>query len=218
MSEVSVEKELRLLLFDLGGVLIHYDPIGPLMKLVPGTEGREGITRRWASCGALRRLESGQCAPAEFAAAVIAEFNLRITPAKFLENFALWDRGPMAGSVELLRSLRRRYRLACLSNNNPIHWGRLRSVFGLDREFDATYVSHEIGIMKPDRRAYEHVLAAEKVTPQNVVFIDDNAENVAGARAVGISAFQCAGIDAVRGRLDALQLMPPAIDKASNPI
>ena len=217
MSGSSANKTPRLLLFDLGNVLIHYDPIGPLTKLVPGTVDRETITRRWASCEALRRLETGRCRPDEFAAAVVAEFDLRVTPRQFLANFALWDRGPMAGAIELLRALRGRYRLACLSNNNAVHWGRLCSAFGVDREFDAAYLSHQIGVMKPDRRAYEHVLSVERAPPQDIVFLDDNAENVDAARAVGMSAFRCVGIDAARRRLDELLADTPVVTHGSGP-
>jgi HAD superfamily hydrolase (TIGR01509 family) len=197
----------QLLLFDLGGVLVDYDPIGPLMELLPHRNDHRDIVRRWGNRRELRQLETGQCAPREFAAAVVAEFDLQLSPEKFLENFALWDRGPVPGATELLRSLRGKIRLACLSNNNSVHWGRLCEAFGVDQEFDATYLSHEIGIMKPDPRAYEHVLARERVTPQETVFIDDNADNVAAARVLGIDAYRCVGFEAVQRQLAALQLV-----------
>jgi glucose-1-phosphatase len=208
----------RLLLFDLGGVLVDYDPVGPLTQLLPHGVDRHGIVRRWADREELRQLETGRCPPERFAAAVIEEFGLHLTPEEFLANFALWDRGPLPGAVALLRSLRGRLRLACLSNNNPVHWSRLCAVFGIEREFDATYLSHEIGVMKPDRRAYQHVLAVEDVPPESVVFLDDNTDNVAAARAVGIDAYRAVGIDAVRQRLDALSLGRSAVDDSSNPI
>lgn len=197
----------RLLLFDLGGVLVDYDPIGPLTQLLPHRDDHHDIVRRWGDRRELRQLETGECPPRDFAAAVVAEFDLRLSPEEFLENFALWDRGPVPGAIEFLRSLRGRIRLACLSNNNSVHWSRLCEVFGVNREFDATYLSHEIGIMKPDPRAYEHVLAHERVRPQETVFIDDNAGNVAAARALGIDAFRCVGLEAVRRQLAALQIV-----------
>lgn len=206
------------MLFDLGGVVVHYDPITPLTELVPGRDSREAITRRWAKLEVLRQLETGQCSPDEFAAAVIGEFGLRVTPVEFLDNFAQWDRGPMAGALELLRALRGNYRVACLSNNNAVHWGRLCRLFGVAREFDATYLSYEIGVMKPDRRAYDYVLSAESVAANDVVFVDDNAENVAAARAVGINAFRCMGIDMVRERLAELLPNTPELSHRSKPI
>ena len=196
----------RLLLFDLGGVLVDYDPIGPLTELLPHRDDHRDIVRRWGSRRELRRLETGQCPPTEFATAVIAEFGLRLSAEEFLANFARWDRGPPPGAIELLRSLRSGFRLACLSNNNEIHWRRLRTVFAVDREFDATYLSHEMGVMKPDRRAYERVLAHERVAPHDTVFIDDNADNVAAAHALGIEAYRCSGIEAVRRQLRALHI------------
>jgi len=207
----------RLLLFDLGGVLVDYDPIGPLTQLLPHRDDHRDIVKRWGSREELRRLETGRCAPREFAEAVIAEFDLRLSPQDFLANFATWDRGPLPGAVELLRSLRRRFRLACLSNNNSVHWSRLCEVFGLDREFDATYLSHEIGVMKPDRGAYEHVIARERVAPRETVFVDDNADNVAAARALGIDAYRCVGLEAVRRQLADLAIEPPRTSEDERP-
>jgi putative hydrolase of the HAD superfamily len=207
----------RLLLFDLGGVLVDYDPIGPLTRLLPERDDHSDIVNRWGDREALRRLETGQCAPHEFAAAVIAEFGLRLSHEEFLADFVLWDRGPLPGAVELLRALRGKVRLACLSNNNSVHWGRLCDVFGIHREFDAAYLSHEIGVMKPDRRAYEYVLARERVAPSDTVFFDDNADNVAAAGALGIAAYRCIGIDAVRRRLAALNLGALAGESGGKP-
>ena len=207
----------RLLLFDLGGVLVNYDPIGPLTKLLPHRDDHQDIVRRWGGREELRQLETGRCPPHAFAMAVVAEFGLRLSPQEFLSNFALWDRGPLPGAIELLRSLRGKIRLACLSNNNSVHWSRLCDVFGLNRELDATYLSHEIGVMKPDRRAYEHVLVREGVAPHETVFVDDNADNVAAARALGIDAYRCVGPEAVHRQLADLEIMPPRNSGSDQP-
>ena len=52
------------------------------------------------------------------------------------------------------------------------------------------YVSHEIGARKPEAAAFRAVVADMGMAPQRILFFDDIAENVAGARACGIAAVQ----------------------------
>jgi glucose-1-phosphatase len=88
--------------------------------------------------------------------------------------------------VELLKSLRPRYKTAILSNA----WSGAREMFtrqfGLDQAVDAIIISAEEGVAKPLPLAYE--LAAERlgVRPAEAVFVDDFAHNVEAARAVGM--------------------------------
>ena len=52
------------------------------------------------------------------------------------------------------------------------------------------YVSHEIGARKPEAAAFRAVVADMGMAPQRILFFDDIAENVAGARACGVCAVQ----------------------------
>ena len=52
------------------------------------------------------------------------------------------------------------------------------------------YVSHEIGARKPEAAAFRAVVADMGMAPQRILFFDDIAENVAGARACGVRAVQ----------------------------
>jgi glucose-1-phosphatase len=52
------------------------------------------------------------------------------------------------------------------------------------------FLSSSIGLRKPDPAAYDHVVKAIGVPASRIVFFDDVAENVAGARAVGLHAVQ----------------------------
>ena len=52
--------------------------------------------------------------------------------------------------------------------------------------FDAITVSSEIGLVKPDREIYERSLALLAVNAADVLMIDDQAQNIAGAIAAGM--------------------------------
>ena len=73
---------------------------------------------------------------------------------------------------------------------------------------DACFFSNEIGLRKPDSECYRHVVEQLGVPPEEIVFFDDSQECVIGARASGLPAYQCAGIDALRVVLRDLGILP----------
>jgi putative hydrolase of the HAD superfamily len=56
--------------------------------------------------------------------------------------------------VELLASLRSRFRLAALSNSNELHWERNSRDLGVTDLFEVAISSHQVGLRKPDPRIY----------------------------------------------------------------
>jgi putative hydrolase of the HAD superfamily len=195
------DEPFQVLLLDLGGVLVEFDGIAPLLALSGGALTREQARQFWILSNAVRRFETGRCSGEEFAAAAVAELRLDIAPGVFLRQFISWDRGPLPGALELLDLLKPRFLVACLSNNNDLHWRRLCENTTLPAKFDRCYLSHEIGHMKPDRAAFDHVVRDLGVAPGRILFLDDNPECVEGARAAGLAACRACGVEGVRGAL-----------------
>jgi putative hydrolase of the HAD superfamily len=76
-----------------------------------------------------------------------------------------------------------------LSNTNDIHWRFIRERYPhVLQPFDRLAVSHELGMEKPDAAIYEWVIRDSGYPAEAHLFIDDIAENVEGARAVGMDA------------------------------
>jgi putative hydrolase of the HAD superfamily len=183
----------RLLLFDLGGVLVENVTLERLAALGPPQEPAR-LKQRWLASPAVRRFEMGASSPAEFAAEFVAEWRLACAPQSFLAEFAAWPRGFYAGAAELVDELRRRHRVACLSNSNALHWRRFGGFAG---HFDVALSSHLLGAVKPDRECFERALAACRVDPAEVVFFDDATANVRAAAELGARAFLVDGPAAV---------------------
>jgi putative hydrolase of the HAD superfamily len=83
------------------------------------------------------------------------------------------------------------YKLFLLSNTNELHisniQGVMESSFDLFRKcFDAFYLSHEIGLRKPNLDIYEFVLKENGLKAHETLFIDDTLENVEAAKVCGI--------------------------------
>ena len=179
------KRNSRVILFDLGGVLIENAGEEGLRAILPYDLDHEQIWARWLASSAVRQFECGRIAPEEFAALFIEEWRLELGPSDFLQAFAAWPRGLFGGAENLVRELRVRYRVGCLSNNNAVHWAKFPQ---LQEMFDLQFASHLTGFIKPDRAAFEHVLLELEVAADQVYFLDDLPQNVAAARAVGINA------------------------------
>lgn len=185
------------ILFDLGGVLVDWDGIVPLRKLTRQRLDSEQARRFWLESSWVREFETGRCSSEAFASGVVRELALEISPERFLCEFKSWDRGPFPHAVELLEQLRRHYSLYCLSNNNPLHWQKpeLQRLIGYFKE---SFVSFEMGLMKPDRGTFGYVIARLPSPPKQTLFLDDNPECVRAAAEMGFLARQAQGIAGVQ--------------------
>jgi HAD superfamily hydrolase (TIGR01509 family) len=192
------------LLFDLGGVLVEFDGIDSLIALTGGRLDREGARRFWFESPWVRRFEVGVCPREAFASGVIAELKLSMSADTFLREFLHWEKGPYPGALELLDALRPHFTLACLSNNNGLHWDFLRDQLGFGNPFHRTYLSHELGLIKPDLAVFQAVLEDLRVPGHRILFLDDNPECVSGAVRSGLDGRLVNGIKEVRTLLSVL--------------
>ncbi len=176
-----------LILFDLGGVLVEFTGIEPLIKLSRNTLNPESARRFWLESPWVIKLETGRCSVEELADGLIHELKLSLTIDEFIREFVSWEIGPYPGALELLDSLNTHHKLACLTNNNEVHWRALNDMCQIRQKFFRCYVSHIMGVMKPEKRAFEYVLA-------DMGFFDDNPENVNAARSMDINAFRVNGV------------------------
>ena len=186
--------------FDLGGVLADFGGVGR-MRALAGIDSDEEVWRRWLSCRWVRRFERGGCSADEFAAGVVADWRLAITPAEFLAGFRSWIAAPLPGAEALVEEVGRRVPIGCLSNTNRVHWQQTASGWRLFDLFDFRVLSFEVGMVKPDRDVFEHLCEAAGAPPGRILFLDDNAPNVEGARDAGIGAVLVRGVDEARRAL-----------------
>jgi len=187
---------IKAILFDLGGVLVDWDGISPLIDLTDGSITPEHARRFWLESLWVKRFETGSCSDLDFAKGVIKDLNLKLSPREFIKEFSSWDRGPFKGASEILKKLQKNFQLYCLSNNNRIHWHH-PDIQALLKYFLKTFVSFETGYMKPDPSAFKHVLYHIPETADEILFIDDNPECVKTASKLGLIARQANGLEGV---------------------
>jgi putative hydrolase of the HAD superfamily len=195
-----VAESIELVLFDLGGVLIEVAGVRAMLELT-GIESEEELWRRWLACRWVRRFESGGCFDTEFAAGVVADWRLELSAAAFLEAFRDWPTEPLPGAAELIAQTRANVATGCFSNTNALHWHGHIAAWPMASLFDHRFLSFELGLLKPDVAAFAKVADLLEVPAGRVLFLDDNAVNVAGAAAAGFQAVRAAGVAEARQRL-----------------
>ena len=198
------------ILFDLGGVLMNNRGLQRLAELT-GEENGPALHSKWLTSKWVQAFERGKCDADIFGEGVVTDWGLDLTPAEFVDDFARWPAGPFAGTIELVRSLHGTIQMACLSNTNPAHWQQHLDRWGVVDYFDWTFVSHELGLMKPDLAMFRHVIRTIGTTADRLLFLDDHNEHVMAARELGIHAVQTRGVGEV---YEALVSLLPADSSA----
>ncbi len=191
---------VELVLFDLGGVLADFGGVGPMRQLA-GLDTDDEVWRRWLACPWVRAFERGSCTAEQFAAGVVSEWGLPASPTDFLDGFRSWLAAPFPGADDLVRSVKERLPVACLSNTNLVHWDHAVAGWPLVELFDFRFLSFQIGLLKPDADVYEHVVRSVELPPAQILFLDDNLINVEAARRSGLGAVQVRGVDEARRSL-----------------
>jgi glucose-1-phosphatase len=192
--------DLEFVLFDLGGVLVRLGGVSAMRQLA-GIESDEELWRRWLSCRWVRSFERGMCSSEEFAAGMVADWDLATSAEDFIEGFRVWPEGLIDGAELLVEAVGRCVRVGCISNTNALHSSQLAQMGRLMDLFEVRFLSHELGLVKPDRELFDHVSAVLGVAPGRAVFLDDNATNVTEATAAGFVGIQVRGVDEARTAL-----------------
>ena len=190
----DVTRPVDALLFDLGRVLIELDSGRVQARWaelagVPALD--EGIAAKIAGCEAYRSHERGEISDAAFFAFLRRDFRLDLTDEQFIEGWNAIFVGEMPGIRRAVSRVQGMLPLYVFSNTNALHHAYWSVHFAdLLAPFRKIYASHAIGARKPDAAAFRAVVEDMGVAPERVLFFDDIAENVAGARACGLQAVE----------------------------
>ncbi|SDS14194.1 HAD family hydrolase [Bradyrhizobium canariense] len=194
------------LLFDLGRVVLDID-FDKALACWAGHAGCEPahLLGRFAHDDIYRRHETGQIADAEFFASLRASLGIGLSDAQFLEGWNAIFAGEMPGMAPLLARAAKRLPLYAFSNTNRPHVEHFSKAFaGVLGHFREIFLSSTIGLRKPDAAAYDHVVKAIGLPAERIVFFDDLAENIEGARSRGLTAVHVTSSDDVARALTAL--------------
>ena len=185
---------IKAVVFDMGGVIVRLDMdtcIANFKKLA-GFEDIEDYLDRFHQKGFISDLEEGLTEPEDFYRECLRHSRPGTTEETARYCFCSLLDGVEQDSIELIRSLRGRYDLYVLSNNNPISRAYFCDMLrknGLDPDvvFKKQFYSYEMKMLKPAKAVYEHVINGIGAKPEEILFIDDARDNIEAAQAAGIT-------------------------------
>ena len=186
---------IRNIIFDLGGVIITLDPQEAIRRFRElGLHDAVKQLDSYTQTGIFGDLERGNISDETFRSEISKMVNREVSWDECRYAWLGYAREVPNRHLDELRKLREEgYRLFLLSNTNPymMSWVKSPDFDGeghsIEDYLDGCYLSYEIGVMKPDRRFFEHVLHAAQLNPSETLFLDDGPANVAMAGQLGIA-------------------------------
>lgn len=186
--ETSGKPVIRALFFDIGNVLLRFDP-QEVLKRFAWAAGRHPLrmARLLWSRKLIDGVERGRVSPRELFEIVRDELG-------FSEGYAGFRRLWCAsfrlrpGAVELMRRAARRRPVYLLSNTNPIHYDFIRRNYAFPGYARGAVLSYRVGLRKPEPAIYQAALRRAGVAAEEALFIDDLQPNVDSALLVGMHA------------------------------
>jgi putative hydrolase of the HAD superfamily len=146
--------------------------------------------------------DRGDLTTAQYWATVARQAGVDLAP-DVIDALAQWDKEmwsrantEMTGWLASLRAAG--YKTALLSNMQSDMIAHVRAKFPWLKDFDQQIFSSELRLVKPDPALYRRALEKLGTRPSETIFIDDREENVAGARAVGMTAFRFRSLPELR--------------------
>ncbi|HTF27158.1 MAG TPA: HAD family phosphatase [Candidatus Limnocylindria bacterium] len=180
--------KFRALIFDIGRVLIRVDTSRAMDGLASGLS----LTPQdvWSAIEKDPRWldwQEGRISPRDWHLHLAKRLGSSLTFEEFSEvwNRAL-DPNPIH-SESYLAKLSKNYRLALLSNTDPIHMSNEEARFPFFRFFPIRIYSYRVGASKPDPVIYREALQACQVRAEEAVYIDDVAAYAEAAQRLGMS-------------------------------
>lgn len=187
-SIVAAGPGIRHVMFDADGVLQNL-PGGWIAAAEPffGARALEFLQRSYEA--ELPTL-AGQGDHLAILTATLAEFEVTVPVADVYRGIWL-SMEPVAASLAVVRALRQGgYGVHLGTNQERYRAAHMREVLGYDGLFDVSCYSCELGAAKPDLAFFTEAARRIGAEPSAILFIDDNAGNVAAARESGLSAEQ----------------------------
>ena len=187
--------------FDLGGVLIDWDPRYLYGKLFDDPDEMESFLAEVTTAEWNAHQDAGRSWTEAIELLVAEHPERRELIEAFHRRWPEMLAGEIRGTVDVLAELRAAgLRLVALSNWSAELFPVARERFDFLAWFEGILISGEVGVNKPDRQIFEHLVERFGIEPATALFIDDSSANVATAAALGFRAIHFT--DAVALRLE----------------
>lgn len=202
-------QEIKHIIFDLGGVLVDWDPNYLYTKLIPDQEERKWFLDQVCSLDWNEQQDGGRT----------IEEGTKVLSALYpgyadliLAYYERWEemlRGPIEGTVAIFSALKKNKNIGlyALTNWSAETFPRALEIFDFLHWFDGRVVSGEEKTRKPFNEIYEIILKRYNLSANQTLFIDDNSRNILAAEKLGFTCHHFTDPDALSVSLKKLGLL-----------
>lgn len=188
-------KNYEVIIFDLGGVILNLDYTLTTKAFQSlGLKNFDEIYAQANQTSLFDDLEIGKISAQFFINSLLPYLPQGVTANKVVHAWNAMILDFPQERLDLLVDLRKTKKVILLSNTNEIHIQAVnRSLANTTNQkiesfFDKVYLSHEIGLRKPNVEIFEFVCKDQNITPSTALFIDDTIRHVEGAKRIGLNA------------------------------
>lgn len=201
--------KIETVVFDLGGVLIDWNPLYLYNKIFGSREKAQSFINEICTLDWNEQQDGGRTIK-EGTELLIAQHPQYSNEIK--AYYDRWDEmlsGPIQGSVEILNQLHQSqtYRLYALTNWSAETWPTALELFDFLHHFEGVLVSGQAKLKKPDLRIYHLLFEKFDIIPEQALFIDDNLRNIKAAEEVGLNTIHFKDSIDLKEKLAALQII-----------
>jgi len=196
----------KALLFDLGNVIIEISFQRALETWSKHSGVEAAILKtRFRPDNAYERHERGEISSEDYFAFLRESLAIDLSDEQFREGWNAIFLGEFTQTVSLLERLKAKMPIYAFSNINPTH-KKFALTYYPDtlKLFERVFYSSDIGMRKPEERAFAHVASEMGFAPNEVLFFDDTEENIHAAKRFGMGAVLVTSPDDVQAALAAL--------------
>lgn len=188
--------QIKNIIFDLGGVILNIDYNLTINAFkTSGIENFDNLYTQAQQSSLFDDLETGKISPNDFYISLrnISKSNISDIEIEKAWNAMLLDLPKER--IDLLNQVKTNYNIFLFSNTNIIHFEAYKKyidkTFGFDFNalFKKAYYSHEIGMRKPNKNGFEHILTKNNLNASETLFIDDSIQHIQGAGSLGINTY-----------------------------
>ena len=193
---------IEVIVFDLGGVIVNVNFKSPLGMLFDNSGAESNTFKdKFNFSKLLRQYDMGIISAVDFHEKIIDHLDIELSFDEFIRASNDAIEAGDDGIDDIVKSLSKKYKLAILSNTNPVHYEYIKEKYSIIELFDHILLSYEMGTVKPDAAAYEKLIKTTSVLPSQHLFIDDRIENICAAKEIGMDGIHYISIENLRMEL-----------------
>jgi putative hydrolase of the HAD superfamily len=193
---------VRNVVFDVGGVLLEWNPPEVVARLYPDPVQQAVIRRQMFEHADWHEFDRGGLSEDEAAAHFANLTGLSLDETRALIHATRESLRPIPGTIALVEELSAKgAHLYLLSNMPTSTFAYLEQRFAFFGQFRQLVISGAILLIKPDPAIYKHLVEKTGIVPAESVFIDDVLKNVVAARESGLHAIQFRDPESCRAEL-----------------